>query len=206
MEGECFLFLLEMKSQSVLLHNFHTLFAKTIYVTAVFSLFQRILDEKNEEINKLTTETKTPPALSSSTNKAPKAEYTANLNKILCEREAQIEMLQKQLQGATKEMEETTDILNRISHEKGAFEKRAKQLGVLNADLKEQLKVLNERCQQLQDEIAFLEESYQIKDKDVSRKQLFFSKQLLRRLTNYSYFHVKYQHFIHYQLLSILAQ
>lgn len=89
----------------------------------------------------------------------------------MCERESQIEMLQRQLQDATKEMEETTETLKRIALERDTFEKKIGQLSNLNTDLKKQLQTLNDRCQQLQEELTFLERSYQIKSKDV-RKHL----------------------------------
>lgn len=66
-------------------------------------------------------------------------------------------------------MEETTDTLKRIALERDTFEKKLGQLSTVNNDLKKQLKILNERCQQLQDELTFLEESYQMKNKDVSK-------------------------------------
>lgn len=94
--------------------------------------------------------------------------YTKNLNRILSERDAQIEMLQKQLQDATKEMEETTDTLKRIALEKDRHEKKINQLSELNVDLKKQLNSVNEKCQQLQDDVAYLEKCYQTKNKDVS--------------------------------------
>lgn len=134
-----------------------------------FFTFQRILDEKDEQIKQLQAEMKSTLSSSTSTEKEPRISHAKNLNRILNERDAQIEMLQRQLLDATKEMEKTTDTLERIALERDTYERRVNQYNELNADLKKQLSNVNEKCQQLQDDVAFLEKGYQTKSKDVSK-------------------------------------
>lgn len=97
----------------------------------------------------------------------PKPLHTTSLHKLIYEKDVQIGELQKQLQDATGEMRETTDTLKLAAREKDRFERKISQLAALNTDLKKQLKAVNERCQQLQDDVAFLEENCVKKDKDV---------------------------------------
>lgn len=124
-----------------------------------------MLDEKNREIQKLQAQQKAAPSSSASLEELPPA---ANLNEILCEKDAQIENLRRQLQDATKEMEETTSTLKRIAEEREKHEKAGAQLNGFNKDLKKQLKSAHERCKDLQDEVGFLEKGFAEKHSEVT--------------------------------------
>lgn len=75
--------------------------------------------------------------------------------------------VQIQLQIATKEMEENTEILRTLKEERDRDASRVKELNQTVKNLKKQLKSVHERCQNLQEEVVYVEKTVASKDAEV---------------------------------------
>ncbi|GJQ81526.1 hypothetical protein Trydic_g4888 [Trypoxylus dichotomus] len=132
--------------------------------------WKKILDEKNDEIKRLKTLTqdKTQSTASSISNDdfEPKGQI-ATLNKIISDRETSIHQLQRQLEKATREMQETTSVLNKLSDDRNTYLTQMNESKELLKELKGQLKQCNIRAQEQQDQVIFLENLLAKKDKDL---------------------------------------
>lgn len=75
--------------------------------------------------------------------------------------------VQTQLQVATKEMEESTAVIKKLTSDKQQNNKRIGELEEALKELKKKLKAAHERCQNLQEEITYAEKDATAKDEEV---------------------------------------
>lgn len=89
------------------------------------------------------------------------------MQRSLSEREKQLTEVQIQLQVATKEMEANTEILQTLQEERDRDANKVKELDQSVRNLRKQLKSVHERCQNLQEELAYAEKTAASKDEEV---------------------------------------
>jgi chromosome segregation ATPase len=89
------------------------------------------------------------------------------LNKVLVERERQLLEVKTQLQEAVKEMEEATELIQKMKTDKNDDDRKIVDLLESTRELKKQLNVTHERCQDLQEELTCAEKLIEKKDNDV---------------------------------------
>lgn len=76
--------------------------------------------------------------------------------------------VQKRLQSAVEEMEESTHVIKHLSGEKSSYKRKLVELAVMVKDLKAQLKEAHERSQGLQEAVRHVDRVVEEKTKDVS--------------------------------------
>lgn len=76
--------------------------------------------------------------------------------------------VQKQLQCATEEMEQSTVVIKHLSEEKALYKRRIKELADMVKDLKSQVKEGHQRSQVLQDAVNHADRIMEQKTRDVS--------------------------------------
>lgn len=115
----------------------------------------------------------TEPSVNSSILSLPKDENdngsdTDAVKKALSERDKQLLDLKTQLQVATKEMEQSTDVIKKLKQERDDNKRKIEELNTSLKELKKQLNGMHERCQNLQNDISFQETTIREKDAEVS--------------------------------------
>ncbi|XP_018571875.1 centrosomal protein of 290 kDa [Anoplophora glabripennis] len=132
--------------------------------------WKQILDQKDAEIQELKSRNHQP-SLNSSLSSLPNDEIEKSqvnaLQRSLSEREKQLMEVQIQLQVATKEMEENTEILRNLKEERDKDVNKLKELYQTVKNLKKQLKAVHERCQNLQEEVTYAEKTSASKDAEL---------------------------------------
>lgn len=118
---------------------------------------------------KIISQTKKKPSSSliSDDDFEPKGQIAA-LNKVIAESDTKILQLQKQLQTATKEMQDTTEVLNKLTNERDLYRTQIIEAKHSLKELKSQLKQNSARCQDQQEQVLFLENLSSKKDQEVS--------------------------------------
>lgn len=89
------------------------------------------------------------------------------LSTILNQRDRQLEEMKSQLHGATNEMEECTDTIEKLKLERDECLKKNAELSCSVKELKKHLKSSHARCQDLQENVVYAEKFAESKDQDV---------------------------------------
>lgn len=118
------------------------------------------------------------PNSSSSSSSISAPEYNlseiAILTKVLSEREEKIIELQEQLQTATKEMQESTRLIEKLTADRNAGSLKTKETFHLIKDLKKQLKTAYNRSQETQSNLTLAETIAKERESDVGAILLIF--------------------------------
>lgn len=123
------------------------------------------------EIKELKTRLREP-SVNSSIPSLPKDEkettsHVGALQKIISDRDKQLADVKTQLQVATKEMEQSTQLIKSLKEQKESNKQKIETLEVTVKELKKQLSSVHERCQNLQTEVSFNEKTIREKDIEV---------------------------------------
>lgn len=134
--------------------------------------FQNICDNKDSEIKELRSKLREP-SLNSSIPSLPKDENDATshisaFQKALSDREKQLADVKTKLQIATKEMEKSTEVIKKLKQEKETNNRKSEEMDDTVKELKKQLKIVHDRCQNLHNEISFNEKIIGDKEMEVS--------------------------------------
>lgn len=89
------------------------------------------------------------------------------IQKLLEDREKQIQDLQIQLKEATTEMQEITELIENLKMERSSQLQKLEDTSSMNVTLKKQLKASHERSQTLQEDLKHAEKLASGKDADV---------------------------------------
>ncbi|KAG5876194.1 hypothetical protein JTB14_001937 [Gonioctena quinquepunctata] len=129
-------------------------------------------NRKDNEIQHLKSLLKEP-SLNSSLSSLPKDDpeqsHISALQRALSDREKQLIEVQSQLQVATKEMEESTELLRKITAERGDDSKKIGQLENNIAEMKKLLSAAYERSQNIQDQLVSAEDNFRCKDEELKK-------------------------------------
>ncbi|KAJ8934432.1 hypothetical protein NQ318_017133 [Aromia moschata] len=132
--------------------------------------WKKILDQREAEIQELKSrvhQTSVNSSLSSLPKDDGDASHVNALQKILSEREEKLLEVQAQLQLATREMIESTEVLRRLKKERDEDAKKIKELNDNLDESRRQLKAVHGRCRALQEEVSFAEKTASTKDKEL---------------------------------------
>ncbi|KAJ8968110.1 hypothetical protein NQ314_002465 [Rhamnusium bicolor] len=132
--------------------------------------YEKILDQKDAEIKELKSsvhQTSVHSSLSSLPNDEMERSQINALQRILSERENQLIEVQTQLQIATREMEESTEIMKKLKFEREQDANKIKEFNESVKDLKKQVKGAHQRCQNLQEEVAYAEKCAASKEEEL---------------------------------------
>ncbi|KAH0821762.1 hypothetical protein GEV33_001029 [Tenebrio molitor] len=131
--------------------------------------WKKILEEKEKEITDLRARQGQSSYHSSLSSLPQDKEQTqiSTLNKVLVEREKQLLEVKTQLQEAVKEMEEATELIQKMKTDKNDDDRKIVDLLESTRELKKQLNVTHERCQDLQEELTCAEKLIEKKDNDI---------------------------------------
>lgn len=108
--------------------------------------------------------------------------YITALNKALVEREDQLMEVQKRLQSAVEEMEESTHVIKHLSGEKSLYKRKLFELAVMVKNLKAQLREAHERSQGLQEAVKHVDRVVEEKTKDVSKNKFDDMSHMFRKV------------------------
>ncbi|CAH1173755.1 unnamed protein product [Phaedon cochleariae] len=130
------------------------------------------IEQKDGEIQGLKARLKEP-SFNSSISSLPKDEpeqcHMSALQRVLDEREKQLLEVQTQLQIATKDIKEMTDIMKKFKNEKDSDSRTMERLEQNMVEIKKQLSTAHERCQKMQDEVDFAEKISRSKDEELNK-------------------------------------
>lgn len=106
-------------------------------------------------------------SISSLPKDEPETSHINALQRLLSEREKQLVDVKTQLQVATKEIEESTEIIRKLKSDKETSQKKIDELESTSKECKNQLKTVYERCKNLQNELTFAEKHASEKTEEV---------------------------------------
>ncbi|KAL3280012.1 hypothetical protein HHI36_017520 [Cryptolaemus montrouzieri] len=133
--------------------------------------WQRVLEDKDEEIRSLRAKTSEISRHSSSPSNSFEGgqSYVSALQKLLAERDAQLMELQSRLEDAVKEMEASTELIEDMKKKVEEGDKKNAELNSMRRELKKQVKLAHERCQKLQEEVEYAEKLAENKSDDLEQ-------------------------------------
>ena len=156
------------------------------YIFPVVFRFQKVLDEKNEEIKQLKSIHPISPTPSSVDGSAELKLQIESLNKMVNERDDTIFELQTHLKSATGEIENSADLVNELITERDINRGKIEKFNNIVEEFKVKVQAHNIKMQEMQEEIIYLNKTCNSKDKDVNiislnmfvldRKNFIFSR------------------------------
>nr|XP_023020845.1 centrosomal protein of 290 kDa [Leptinotarsa decemlineata] len=145
---------------------------KLIELNSSIKVLENVNEQKNEEIEHLKTLLKEP-SVNSSISSLPKDDaeqsHLSALQRALSDRDNQLLEVRTQLQDATKEMKESTELLKKMKMEKENDSRKKSEMEETITEMKTLLNTAHERSQKLQNELAFSEENVKSKENELQK-------------------------------------